>query len=75
LAIIYPLFPFICTRKETIKQASNEINCPYLYLPAKGVGRVTEAKFESLLLKFEAMMIRENEEIPSYIWTVNYVEL
>jgi hypothetical protein len=23
--------------------------------------------------EFEAMMIREHEEIPSYIWTVNYV--
>jgi hypothetical protein len=23
--------------------------------------------------EFEAMMLRENEEIPSYIWTVNYV--
>jgi hypothetical protein len=25
-------------------------NCPYIYLPAKGVGRVTGAGFESLLL-------------------------
>lgn len=23
--------------------------------------------------EFEAMMFKENEEIPSYIWTVNYV--
>lgn len=23
--------------------------------------------------EFEAMMLRENEEVPSYIWTTNYV--
>jgi hypothetical protein len=23
--------------------------------------------------EFEAMMLRENEEIPTYIWTVNFV--
>lgn len=25
--------------------------------------------------EFEAMLLKENEEIPSYIWTVNYVIL
>lgn len=23
--------------------------------------------------RFEAMMLKENEELPSYIWTMNYV--
>ncbi|WP_019156449.1 hypothetical protein [Robertmurraya massiliosenegalensis] len=34
----------------------------------------TQALFENLMEdKFEAMMLKDNDPIPSYIWTKNYV--
>ena len=34
----------------------------------------TQETFEEIVGDpFEAMLIKENEEIPNYIWTVNYV--
>lgn len=34
----------------------------------------TQKTFEDLIGdEFEAMMVKENDNIPSYIWTVNYV--
>jgi hypothetical protein len=36
----------------------------------------TQESFEEIVGDpFEAMLMKENEEIPSYIWTVNYVIL
>jgi hypothetical protein len=34
----------------------------------------TQKVFEKLIEdEFEAMMVKENDPLPSYIWTVNYV--